>query len=138
MNLVEVNPSAMAHLQILFKLLTERTAWQSISHKKMPTFGEHMRFVKSKPYQAWFILVEGEEPLGSTYLSHNNELGIFIFKAHHGKGYGKQAIEAIMAAYDGPFYANISPHNMDSQIFFKKLGFKFIQMTYVLGEEDAE
>lgn len=132
MNLREVNPTSMGDIQILFKLLCERTTWQSISHKRMPSFGEHMRFVKSLPYAAWYIITEGDEPVGSVYITRANELGIFIFKAHHGKGYGRQAIEEVMSMNEPPFYAHISPNNMDSQIFFKKLGFKFIQMTYVL------
>lgn len=132
MNLKEVNPTSMGDIQILYKLLSERTAWQSISHKKMPTFGEHMRFVKTRPYAAWYLIWDGEDVIGSTYLSHNNEIGIFIFKEYHGKGYGKKAIQEVMSMHEPPFYANISPHNTDSQLFFRKLGFKFIQMTYAL------
>jgi RimJ/RimL family protein N-acetyltransferase len=143
--LIEVDRNSMAHIQLLFKLLQERQPWQAISHKKMPSFGEHMSFVKSKPYAGWYLIVENatdhiqdDVPVGSTYITHNNEVGIFIFKEHHGKGYGKEGLDILMGAYDPPFYANINPANHISREFFTKLGFKFIQTTYMLGEEDAK
>lgn len=134
MKLRKVEPSAMADLQILYKLLGQRTPTQSISHKGMPTFREHIDFVKSKPYAAWYLITDGEDIVGATYLTENNEIGISVFKAYQGKGYGKAAVEELMSMYEPPFYANIAPNNVDSQVFFKKLGFKFIQRTYAFGD----
>lgn len=145
LRLVEIDVKSMAHVQLLFKLLQERQPWQAISHKKMPSFGEHMTFVKSKPYAGWYLIVhnatdriQDDEAVGSTYITHNNEVGIFIFKEYQGKGYAKEALDLLMSGYDPPFYANINPTNHKSREFFTKLGFKFIQTTYALGESDAE
>jgi len=129
-----VDPNSKADIDVLFKLLAERTPAQSISHTKMPTYGQHSRFVKSNPYKAWYLIGvdEGNGPAiaGSTYLTEDNELGIFIFRNYHGKGYASRALEDIMTRYDGPFLANINPSNEASKKLFEKLGFKFIQVTY--------
>lgn len=114
----------------LYKLLLERTPGQAISHKTMPTHGDHKRFVKSLPYKGWHLIWVGPICVGSTYITHDNELGIFIFKGHIGKGYAKEAIEEMMDRYEGPFLANINPDNEASRKFFEKLGFKLLQVTY--------
>lgn len=134
---VEVNRNSMAHIQLLFKILQERQPWQSISHTKMPSFKEHMTFVKSNPYAGWYFITDDELPgevIGSTYITSANEVGIFIHKEYNGKGYGKASMEYLMGLYDPPFYANINPLNHASREFFSKLGFEFKQVTYVLSE----
>lgn len=149
LHLRSVDPKSIDDIQLLYKILGERKPWQSISHRKMPTFGEHRDFVKSKPYAAWYFIIKEVPPppnepwdcneiVGSTYLTHNNELGIFIFKEYHGQGFGSRAINLIMSMHEPPFYANINPINHVSREFFTKLGFKFIQTTYVFGEDDAK
>jgi len=130
MNLRIVDTHSREDINTLYKLLLERTPNQAISHKAMPTFGEHTRFVKSVPYQVWYLITDGGEPVGATYLTHANELGIFVFNKHHGKGYGKAAIEEMLRRFEGPFLANINPDNEASRKFFESLGFKFIQTTY--------
>lgn len=137
MNLRIVDTHSREDINTLFKLLAERTGEQAISHKKMPTFGEHTRFVKSCPYQVWYLITDGGEPVGATYLTHANELGIFVFNRHKGKGYGKGAILEMLRRFEPPFYANINPANEASRKFFESLGFKFIQTTYAYGGDDA-
>lgn len=117
-------------IDTLYKLLAERTPAQSISHKGMPSHGEHKRFVKSRPYKAWYLIFDDEDVVGSTYITHANELGIFIFRHQQGKGYAQQAVLELMSRYEGPFYANINPSNLASKAFFAELGFKFLQETY--------
>lgn len=130
--LKEVDRDNKVHIDILFKLLAERTPKQSISHKKMPSYGEHARFVKSDPYHVWYFIrkEDTQEVVGSVYLTRNNELGIFIFNKHQLKGYAQAAVMAVMANHEGPFFANINPANLASKAFFSELGFKFIQETY--------
>ena len=130
--LSKVDSASIEDLRVLYALLTERKPWQSISHKRMPTFKQHRDFVKSKPYAAWYLIYDGEQAVGSAYITRENELGIFIFDKYKGRGYGKKAIELVMALHEGPFYANINPINDASREFFTKLGFTPLQVTYVL------
>lgn len=121
-------------VDVLYKLLLEREQHVSISHKKMPTLSEHRAFVRSKPYKAWYLIADGKDFVGATYLSKQNEIGLFIFKKFRGKGYGKRATAALMIKHAAVkrFLANVAPSNPRSIGFFKGMGFKHIQNTYEL------
>ena len=121
--------------RVLYNLLKERDAVTNISHRKLPSWDEHVQFVESHPYKAWyFIQGATEEIIGSCYLSHQNEIGVFIFKSRQGKGDGQATIKALMNAHGpGRYLANINPHNERSLGVFAKLGFKKIQETYELN-----
>lgn len=122
-----------AHLAQLYALLAERTPQQSISHKKMPTFAEHVEFVRSDPYYLWYRIMSGTQCVGAIYLSNNNEVGIGIFNIHKNKGHGCAALDLLLKATERrPIYANINPENTASQYFFKNAGFNLLQLTYVL------
>ena len=62
----------------LYELLKERTPEVNISHKEMPTYKKHVKFVISKPYAAWNIIYYKNEKIGSIYLSKQNEIGMFL------------------------------------------------------------
>ena len=92
---------------------------------------EHIQFLQSKPYEAWYFI--GEEPLGAIYLTRQNEIGIFIFRKHQGKGYGEKAIKSLIAKHgERRYLANINPNNSKSIKLFDNLGFKLISQTYEL------
>ena len=119
---------------ILYELLSERDSKTSISHRRMPTWMEHKRFIASKPYRSWSLIVRNGEVVGSVYLSKQNEIGLFIFKKHCGEGYGRRALHILFKKYskETHFLANVNPANGRSIRFFKKLGFGHIQNTYEL------
>lgn len=122
----------------LYELLAERTPEESISHKAMPTFAEHCKFVDSKPYAHWYLIVgdfrAGDENFGACYLSKQREIGVFVYKKHRGHGIGRWAVRTMMRRHaPGQFLANISPLNPDSHKLFEGLGFKTIQHTLAMG-----
>lgn len=117
---------------VLFDLLLERTPEQSISHLKMPTYDEHVAFVRSKPYQAWYLILHQQVFVGATYLTRQREIGLFIFNAYQDKGFGSLALIEMRCRH-GEILANISPYNTASQEFFSKHGGKLIQLTYRLS-----
>lgn len=132
MKLTKVDIDSSEHLMTLYRLLAERTTDQAISHKEMPMYYVHVKFVRSEPYKAWYVLQDAKgDYLGATYLSKLNEIGIFIFKEHNGKGYGPEAVRRLMLMHTGPFLANINPANKASIGMFEKEGFKLLQVTYV-------
>ena len=117
--------------RFLYNLLKERNPNANISHKKIPTYSEHVKFVKSKPYTKWNIIEYGKQKAGSIYLSKNDEIGIFLKKQFQGKNIAQESLELFMKMNTRKRYlANISPKNKGSQKFFKKSGFKLIQHTY--------
>lgn len=117
--------------RFLYNLLKERNPNVNISHKKIPTYSEHVKFVKSKPYTKWNIIEYGKQKAGSIYLSKNDEIGIFLKKQFQGKNVAQESLELFMKMNPRKRYlANISPKNIGSQKFFKKNDFKLIQYTY--------
>ena len=118
-------------LKFLFNHLKERDPRENISHKKMPTYDEHVKFVLSKPYSKWYIILKSKQKIGSIYLSKNDEIGIFLSKKFQGKNVGNFALNKLMKKNPRKrFLANVSPKNKKSIEFFKKNGFKLIQYTF--------
>jgi RimJ/RimL family protein N-acetyltransferase len=121
-------------LQFLYEMLEERSPIANISHKKMPTWDEHVSFFDSKPYEAWYVIKDdGGFCVGNCYLTSGNEIGVHILPECQKHGYGRWTILEIMRQR-GPrrYLANIAPLNIGSQKFFGKLGFKICQFTYEL------
>ena len=119
--------------RFLYDLLKERDSRVNISHKKMPTYNEHLKFIKSKPYTKWYIVKYGTQKIASIYLTSQNEIGIFIKKTHQNKHLGGIIMSQLIQKNPRERYlANVSPKNKISENFFKSYGFKFIQKTYEL------
>src|SRR5690349_15488249 len=84
--------------EFLYDLLKERKPYQNISHKKMPEYLQHVEFVDSRPYQAWYIVnrPSSGEWLGAVYLSKEDEVGIFLREKYKHKGWGKIVLNELM------------------------------------------
>ena len=101
----------------------------------MPTYNEHLEFIKSKPYTKWYIVKHGAQKIASIYLTSQNEIGIFIKKTHQNKNLGRIMVSQLIKKNPREKYlANVSPKNKISENFFKSYGFKFIQKTYELTQ----
>ena len=119
--------------KFLYELLQSRDSNVNISHRTMPNFEEHKKFVNSKPYNFWYVIIFEKLKIGSIYLSKQNEIGIFISKKHRGKGFGKLALDKLIEmSPDSRYLANVNPKNSKSINFFKNNKFKLIQHTYEL------
>lgn len=131
MNLVDVYETHNAEL-ILYRLLRDRDPKINISHTEMPTFDEHVDFIESRPYAAWYLVQNEGANIGSVYLTRDDEIGVFIFKRHHGHGYGPKAVEQLMEYHPRDrYYANIAPMNQISKKVFQRLGFRKHQETFI-------
>ena len=120
--------------QFLYRLLGERDPRSNISHKIMPPYNEHVKFVMSKPYFKWYIIYCNNQKAGTIYLTNQNEVGLFIKNQMQGYGIGKKALNLLMKCNPRKIYlANVSPKNKKSIRFFKNNGFKLIQHTYELS-----
>ena len=117
--------------RFLYDLLEDRNSQVNILHKTMPTYDEHVKFIKSKPYSKWYIIFKSKQKIGSIYLSKNDEIGIFILKKFQGKNIGIYALNELMKKNPRKrFLANVNPKNKKSISFFKNNGFKLIQYTF--------
>src|SRR5260221_9571855 len=128
MNFADVYTTDSA-LITLYQLLQERTPEQSISHKEMPSWEEHVEYIAKRPVPHWYLIEAGGPWVGSIYLSRRREIGVQIFRQEQRKGYGKWAVAELMRMHPGEFYANINPANFYSRSFFNQMGFELIQMN---------
>lgn len=110
----------------LFGLLHEREPYQNISHKEMPSLEQHLEFVRSKPYDCWYVIYSEGDFVGSIYLGKESNIGLFIRKKYKGQGIGKQALRELIKLHPRDHYlANIAPNNQASFVFFLNMGFKY-------------
>lgn len=127
----------------LYRLLSERPAEANISHAKMPSMDEHVKFVRSMPYRYWGIVsnLPGRD-VGAVYVTEENEVGVAIAREYQRQGYAEAALRDLLRAVDplpalagkrrGAFIANVAPANQRSHALFQKLGGRPIEITYEL------
>lgn len=133
---VEFEPVDEQHIDFLWFLLESRPKDACISHTKMPTMKEHADFVRSKPYEVWYIIKDRSRSdgdlVGACYITRNNEIGVHIHHNFQAQGYGRRAVKKLMAMH-GPrkWLANIAPLNDRSQMMFSRLGFRQLQQVWV-------
>lgn len=118
--------------RFLYELLEERLTEPAtnISHRGMPSWDEHLRFIRSHAYRAWYLIEADGKAVGAIYLTVKREVGIHLKKDARGKGYGSEAMRQFRRLWPGPLLANINPANTGSTAFFKSLGARLIQNTY--------
>ena len=103
----------------------------------MPNYNQHVKFVKSKPYAFWYIVIENGERIGSVYLTDLDEVGISFVKRKKGKGLEEEVLKIIMKKHSRKrFFVNISTKNKKLELLVKKIGFKMIQKTYEIEREN--
>ena len=121
--------------RFLYDLLMERDTRANISHKKMPTYNQHVSFISAKPYSKWYVILYGASKAGSIYLTSQNEIGIFIKKSFQNKQIGNIVLHKLIQKNPKKRYlANVNPQNKKSMRFFKNNGFKLIQYTFELSK----
>ena len=126
-----LKPVTIDDAKFLFDLLKQREGIINISHKSLPTWEEHVEFIKNNTYQSWDIIWVDNVRIGNIYLTDRDEIGIFLDKESQSNGYGSIAINEFMKKNGKKRYlANINPTNYKSIQFFGKHGFIHIQNTY--------
>ena len=126
-----LKPVTIDDAKFLFDLLKQREGIVNISHKSLPTWEEHVEFIKNNTYQSWDIIWVDNVRIGNIYLTDRDEIGIFLDKKSQSNGYGSIAITEFMKKNGKKRYlANINPTNYKSIQFFGKQGFVHIQNTY--------
>lgn len=128
-NIKECQPDAV---EVLWDLLVERPAYANISHNAKMDRNRHVAFVTAHPYREWCLIMVDNKWVGSVYITHQNELGIFILKAHHRKGYARQAIDMMMQRHPRDYYlANVAPGNHPSHRLWESFeNHAICQITY--------
>ena len=123
-------------LDFLYDLLKYRDENSNISHKKMPTFLQHKKFVNSKPYVYWYIILQDNEEIGSVYITMLNEIGLHLKQEFNNLKLETKILNLLMLKHPKTrFLININPKNKKRIDFLKKNGFKLIQYTFEFTKE---
>ena len=115
----------------LYDLLKNKDPNANISHKKMPSYDEHVEFVMAKPYTNWYIIEYDKKNGGAIYLSKQDEIGISISNDYEYDQIVKPALKLLMKLNQRKRYlANTSPKDVSAQEFLLKNGFTGLEYVY--------
>ena len=136
-NNIKFKKITISDVDFLYTLLEERSDIVNISHKKMPTFLQHNKFVKSNPYSYWYIVFHKNTKIGTLYLTNLNEIGLHIKNEFKNLKIEKMILTKLFHKHPRSRYlVNINPKNEIATKIFKKSGFKLLQHTYELFIEN--
>ena len=130
---IELKTTRKSDIDFLYEILSERSSIENISHKEMPSYRKHVKFVLSKPYKKWYIIYYKKQKFGSIYLTNLNEIGIHFKKVPISDSLITKSIELLINKNPGKrFLINVSPNNKKFIKIIKKNRLKLIQHTYEL------
>jgi RimJ/RimL family protein N-acetyltransferase len=128
---IKLNQVTKNDTLFLYDLLKNKDPNANISHKKMPSYDEHVKFVMSKPYTNWYIIEYEKKNVGAIYLSKQDEIGISVSNDYEYDQIVKPALKLLMKLNQRKRYlANTSPKNVRSQEFLLKNGFTGLEYVY--------
>ena len=120
----------------LYELLTARKPNVNISHKKLPTYVKHVKFVMSKPYSKWYIIYCATEKIGSVYITKQDEIGIHFKEKNITNKICSKVLKMIIKKNPHDRYLiNINSSNTKMKKFLKNEGFELIQHTYEISKK---
>ena len=128
---IKLNQVTKNDTLFLYDLLKNKDPNANISHKKMPSYDEHVKFVMSKPYTNWYIIEYEKKNVGAIYLSKQDEIGISVNNDYEYDQIVKPALKLLMKLNQRKRYlANTSPKDVRSQEFLLKNGFIGLEYVY--------
>ena len=134
---IKLKPVTKNDALFLYDLLKARNPMANISHKKMPSYDEHVNFILSNPYTIWYTIEYEGEKTGSIYLSKQDEIGISLVDNSLYDKIGKSIIKLLIKNNPRKRYlAKVSPQNKKLQNFFVKNGFTGLEHTYQITVEN--
>ncbi len=128
------------HFRILYSFLLDRK--YNISHKNIPTYDEHVFFVKNHPYRNWVLVERESKVFGNFYIHTDNSIGInfnqkyidlfpIIYEMIIKKW---KPLPEIQSVRNKNFFVNTSSNNEALISVLKKMGAKHLQSSYILDE----
>ena len=133
---IKLNQVTKNDTLFLYDLLKNKDPNANISHKKMPSYDEHVKFVMSKPYSKWYIIYHATEKIGSIYITKQDEIGIHFKEQNLTNKIRSKVLKMIIRKNPRNRYMiNINPRNTSLRNFLKNEGFKLIQHTYEIPKK---
>jgi len=134
---IKLKPVTKNDALFLYDLLKTKDPIANISHKKMPSYDEHVNFILSNPYAIWYIIEYEGKKIGSVYLSKHDEIGISLIDNSLYDKIGKSIIKLLIKNNPRKHYlAKVSPRNKKLQNFFVNNDFTGLEYTYEIFIEN--
>ena len=111
--------------EVLYELLKNRKF--NISHKKSPSFKDHVKFVKKNPYRVWYLALLNDDFVGSIYLKNDN-LNLFLEKILN----KHKPLRKIASERNGNFFINIANNDKKTKKILLNFGLIHIQSTFLI------
>tara|TARA_Y100000780_G_C13537501_1_gene360125 strand:- start:166 stop:579 length:414 start_codon:yes stop_codon:yes gene_type:complete len=128
---IKLNQVTKNDMSFLYELLKNKDPNSNISHKKMPSYDEHVKFVMSEPYTTWYIIECDKKNTGAIYLSKQDEIGISINNHYEYEKIAEPALKLLMELNPRKRYlVNTSPKDTKAQEFLLKKGFTVLEHVY--------
>ena len=127
----------VTQIEVLYELL--KTRIHSISHKSIPTFEQHTKFVKNNPYRVWYLLSDNQGYFGTVYVAENNNIGINIDSSRLNDTLKKiirkieseiRPLSPITSLRNEKFTINVPITNQIMISAIKEFGYVLIQITF--------
>ena len=140
--LIKVENNKINHIRLLYILLSKRK--YNISHKKLPSYREHKKFVINSPYRVWYLIKNVNRFIGSTYISKENIIGINAFDIDK-DDYVKilktllnnhEPLKAIKSVRNANFIINVNPSNKVLLECMNKIGTEQIQTSFLIKKNN--
>ena len=129
-DLVKLKEVTERNAEFLYDMLKERDPTINVTHKKLPSFNKHLEFIKSKPYDAWYIIEIESKQVGHIYIDNKNRIGWFIKREFKGFGFVIPAFEELKILHKRKNYlGKVNPNNFEAQNLLTKLKF-VLKNTY--------
>lgn len=127
---IEIKPVNKKDYKFLYRLLKQRPKSESISHRCVPTYKEHINYQKEFPFNVNAIIFVDRKRVGNFYETDRHEIGIHVLP-----GYDylvRNIVEALICQYGRSkerIYFNINPKDKRFKSLLTK-NCRLIQHTY--------
>jgi len=126
---ITLRPVTKKDYKFLYDLLQQRNPKESISHREMPAYDEHIRFNNTKPYKVDYIICTGSIPIGRLYITPASEIGIKVMNKIR-EPVIRELLRIVLDNFTYRFCFNISPNDKLFKTILKEFKFKKIMETY--------
>jgi hypothetical protein len=125
-------------IEVLYAQLEGRR--HNISHQFMPSFKDHISFVRNHPYRDWMIVKNEGRAIGNVYIHFDNSIGFHLGcseNVEHVSEILKQInrsyspLPAVPSVRIGDFFLRVASDNHGLQETLSKLDFREVERTFV-------
>jgi len=128
----------LVQIETLYAQLKSRS--YKISHKILPSFVEHTRFVLHHPYREWVIVKDNGRAIGNVYIHFDNSIGLHFESPKYFDrvdevlrfvNTSSLPLPAEPSVRIGEFFFRVSSDNRLLQAKLSILGFREVERTFV-------